>query len=267
MKANCQTYQEWIAPALMDELEPARQRDLEDHIADCADCRRERDQLAHTLDLMKGAGEEDVPHHFFVEPPAVSMSPWRMFKSLPALWRTALATSAALLLVSGALSISSFQMRVQEGAVVAGFGELPDPSSSGRLPVEELDAFAGTLLRVVDERLANQSEDIRLAWQEEILRFQDALRADNAIKWQQAASGLQADLEQRLQLQKGLAREELKYQLRNTLQDWRDQYEIDLSGIGASLAEFQRYSEMQDQRMSALSNAYFQLTSAGGEEE
>jgi hypothetical protein len=71
---------------------------------------------------MKSVSDEPVPHHFFVNPQEGNPNPWQQFLRMNALWRTATAMAAALLLFMGIAALSRLQIRSDSAGWAMSFG-------------------------------------------------------------------------------------------------------------------------------------------------
>jgi hypothetical protein len=108
MKPECSEYQQNIARSLVGDLTAEETRSLEDHLAACPHCRAEQDSYIRTLDLMKSAGNEPVPHHFFIYPDERNLNPWALFRLMRPHWQAIFAAVAGLFVLASIAGVMSF---------------------------------------------------------------------------------------------------------------------------------------------------------------
>jgi hypothetical protein len=175
MKPECNEFQENILRSLMEELSPGEMRSLEEHLATCPNCREERQGYVRTLRLMKSAGNEPVPRHFFVYPEEKSLSPWALFRLMKPYWQAITAAVAGLFLLASIGGILS-------------------------LTRGEIDVAA--LKRDILKAAEQQNQDTRANWlrevRAEIARSQTDLTQQQRAELAAAVAGLESRMNGRL---------------------------------------------------------------------
>jgi len=122
MKSECSEYQKEIAGSFLGDLSETERKELEEHVAACPQCRSEQAGYAEALELLKSAGDETVPHHFFVHRVEQIPNPWQLFCRMKPVWQTATAAVAVLLLMVSVAALSRVQIRFSSGGWAMSFG-------------------------------------------------------------------------------------------------------------------------------------------------
>lgn len=148
MKPECAEYKEKIPGLFLGGLTDEERRTLEAHIAACPHCSSERESYSVTVDALSSAGEEEVPHHFFVYPEQ-KPTPWQAFCSMARGWQIATAGLAVLVLLLGLASLSSLQLRSDGDGWAVTFGG-------------DLERLRNDILKTVEERERQRDAGIRL---------------------------------------------------------------------------------------------------------
>jgi type V secretory pathway adhesin AidA len=102
MKPECNEYQKKIARSLLEDLTAEEKQSLNQHLAECPHCRSEQESFARTLQIMHSAGNEPVPHHFFIHPEEQKFSLWEIFHLLKPRWQVMTVALAGLFFLVGA---------------------------------------------------------------------------------------------------------------------------------------------------------------------
>jgi len=122
MTSQCSEYQRKIARSLLGDLNATEQRELEQHLATCRDCRSEQEDYAEILGKLKPAGDEPVPRHFFVHPIEERFSLGQVFRWMNRGQQAAILTTAGLLLLLGIAALSHLQLQVDRSGMRLDFG-------------------------------------------------------------------------------------------------------------------------------------------------
>jgi hypothetical protein len=122
MKSECSEYQKKIAGFFLGDLGEADRKALEEHLAACPSCRSEHAGYAEAIELLRSAGDETVPRHFFVHGEEQVRNPWQLFCRMRPAWRAAMAAVAALFLVICAAAASRIQIRSGSSGWAVSFG-------------------------------------------------------------------------------------------------------------------------------------------------
>ena len=154
MKSECGEHQKRIAAFFLGDLAEEENQALEAHLATCSQCRSERDSYARAIQQLTSAGEEEVPHHFFVYPEEAASSPWLLFRRMRPGWQAVAAGVAALMLLLGIAAISRLQVRSDAGGWVISFGRS--------------DFDAATLKQDILAAAEKRNQESRTAWIQEV---------------------------------------------------------------------------------------------------
>ena len=123
MKSECSEHQKRIAAFFLGDLTEGEKQELEAHFAACSHCRSERDSYVRVIQQLPSAGDEDIPHHFFVYPEERSSSPWQLFRQMRLGWQAVAVSAATLVLLLGIAAISRLQIRSDAGGWAISFGQ------------------------------------------------------------------------------------------------------------------------------------------------
>jgi len=159
MGTGCDHFRSLIPRAMLADLDPAEQRELDLHLAECAPCAGERELYAQTLGRMRSLEDVPVPRHFLVYPEQRQSNPWRLFRSLTPVWQGSLAAGILILFLVSAAAATRIQVGTRDGALVLAFGgALPaetKPVPAARLDTTEMEA---RIARIVEEK--NRKEEL-----------------------------------------------------------------------------------------------------------
>jgi Putative zinc-finger len=122
MKSECSEYQKKIAGSFLEDLTDTERQSLEEHLAACSACRSEQAGYAAALELLRSAGDEPVPHHFFVHQEEWVPNPWHLFCRMKPVWRAATAAVLAAFLLMGVAAVSRLQIRFGSDGWKISFG-------------------------------------------------------------------------------------------------------------------------------------------------
>jgi hypothetical protein len=191
---NCSRFQDMIPKAMLGDLRPDDQQELEHHLAECHPCARERDLYSETFRQLRLADDIATTRHFFVYPEERCQSPWRLFRLMPIGWQGAVAALVLALGVFSAISAAKLRIHAEDGAFILSFGGPIQAKTTPefRPPLDTAD-LEGRILRRVEEK----SREQHLEWIR-MLRG-EAARMEGKLNQQQRlalANGL-ASLERR----------------------------------------------------------------------
>jgi hypothetical protein len=158
MKSQCSEYQKRIARSLLGDLNPAEQKELEQHLAGCPQCRSEQADYAKTLDELKQAGDEPVPRHFFVHPIEERFSFWQVFRWMSRWQQAATLATAGLLLLFGIAALSHLQLQIDRSGLRLNFGG--NAVDTAALKQEILMAADAAIIQEVRSEIARAGSDL-----------------------------------------------------------------------------------------------------------
>jgi anti-sigma factor RsiW len=191
MEVNCSDYMSYIQKSVMGELSQPEQAALDRHLAECAPCNREQQMYSETVRQLRAEQDVPVPRHFFVYPRESHATPWRAFLQMSRPWQ---AVAASVLVVAGlvsALAIAQLQVRSADGALVIGFGRLPE-----RKPptpqVAQLDtsALESRILKAAAEKNRQDSLELLRTLRAEMARSDKAIGREQRALLEQAISNV-----------------------------------------------------------------------------
>lgn len=121
MNRKCEYFRDLIKDDLAGELPQNNRSELNEHLAACLDCSREKAELAEVLGLLGSFEDHPVPGHFFVhEQPRMSVT--QLVRNLSPGTRWAAAVVAAVLVFMFGLVLLNTHIQFRGNAVMVSFG-------------------------------------------------------------------------------------------------------------------------------------------------
>ena len=160
---NCERCRELFPEAIGEELHPRLAGDLRQHLAGCADCRKELELLGRTASVLKAAWpEEAVPEPLAFGHPgraAVAAGFGSFWRQPPRTAWLGLAAAACLVVCLGTLSFLNARVQIGQGSFSLSFGpELPPPILRQAAPSGDSAAYVEARLRRLMDREVGQLE-------------------------------------------------------------------------------------------------------------
>ncbi len=153
MAATCSEYRNRIPRALLGDLSREEQKALDQHLAECSPCNREHRMYSDTVRQLGGGLDVPAPRHFFVYPEESHGTPWHAFLRMSRAWQAATATVLVILGFASLVAISRLQVRAEEGALVIGFGRLPEKRPAAPQAAQvDTSALEAKILKAAAER-------------------------------------------------------------------------------------------------------------------
>lgn len=146
MTSECSINQQRIPRSFVGDLAEEELRALELHMADCLPCRAEHERYGETLQMLRSAGDEPVPRHFFVYPQEHASNPWQIFRQMMPRWQAATALVVLAFLTVGIAAASGLQVRKDSGSWALSFG-----IGRSEAPID-INALKADILRTAEER-------------------------------------------------------------------------------------------------------------------
>lgn len=139
------------------ELPANEMEDARRHVAACADCRNQAEQLEHTRSLLKMSPDVEPPRRILFE-----------FERPRALWRWLIPVGVAAALILAVLIAAPMQMQWHDSQLTLSFGKISAP-----VPAVAPVTVSQPAVQPIDyERIARQVEDSQRAWLEGELKKQ-----------------------------------------------------------------------------------------------
>jgi hypothetical protein len=228
MKSECSEHQKKIAASFLGDLTKEEKQALEVHLATCSLCRSEQESYAHTIQQLAVAGEEDVPHHFFIYPEKQSFNPWQ----------AVLATAAALILLFGTATVSRLQIRSNPSGWSISFGR------------SDLDPTA--LKEEILKAAERKNQESRAAWiremQTEIARSHDSLTQQEALQLTSALARMDSRITGRIADSEGHVRNDTQKLVSDMYRTVAQQRAQDLEGINLRFDSTEASNAIQSRR-------------------
>ncbi len=166
MTSGCGRFREQIPMAMLGDIGPEAQADLDRHIAECAPCRDEQELYRNTLGHVRAACDVPTPRHFFVYDEPSARTPWWLFRQMPRAWQTSMAAAAIVLAILSTAALTRLRVRVSDGALTVAFGALPSPVPAP--PPVDTAALEARLLKAVEQRGRLESAKLLSTLRDEI---------------------------------------------------------------------------------------------------
>ena len=163
MNDRCENFREQIARGLIDDLDGAERKALDDHLADCSDCSRECREMQETIDALRLLRDEAPRKHFFVHPEQAAGA-GRSFQALPPVWKATLAAAILLLVVAVGLLVARVHVRTENGVLMMSVGQTPEE--------RWLQPLRESIVRTALKAAREEDRAIAVRVGREIMRFQ-----------------------------------------------------------------------------------------------
>jgi hypothetical protein len=223
VKSECNDFQEKIAALFLGDLSDGEKQALEEHFAECSHCRSERDSYARTVQQLASAGDEAIPHHFFIHSELQSANPWQLFRQMHWRWQAAFTCVAVLILLPGIAAISRVQIRSNTDGWAIGFGS------------NDIDSVS--LKKEILAAVEKKNQEAKAAWiqevRSELINRQMEYAQQQQFQLTAALTGMDSRLTGRLHNSEGQAREDTQKLISNMYQTIVRQRAQDLETINA----------------------------------
>ncbi len=197
MTTPCSHYRANIPKAVIGDLSPEDQRDLDLHLAECRPCNRESLLYADTIRQLGALQDEAVPRHFFVYHEDVRLKPWQSFVQMSRAWQVAAAALMVGLGLLGSMAIAKLSLRTENGSLILSFGEGPvvaDPHV--RIQQADTRELEERILKTVAERNALEKLELVRTLRNETARDTAALTREQQAILGQALTNLEVRMSQ-----------------------------------------------------------------------
>lgn len=221
MKSECSEHQKRIAAFFLGDLTEEEKQALDGHLATCSQCRSERDSYARAIHRLTSAGDEDVPHHFFVHPKETVSNSWQLFLGLQRRWQALAAGVFALILMFGAAAVSRLQIRSDSAGWSVSFGHN--------------DADLAALKKEMIAAAEKANEQSRIAWihemRQEIEGSRMSLTKEQQVQLTTALARMDSRLAGRITTSEGQMRDETQKLVLDVYRAIAQQRDQDLEAI------------------------------------
>ena len=150
MNRECEYFRDLIKDDLAGELSQERSPELYEHLEQCPDCAREKEELSRVVGLFEGFEDQPVPGHFFV-PEQSGLTLLQMVRRLSPGTQWAAAAAAACLVLMFGLILLNTHIQFRDNAVMVSFGSSADLDS--RQEIDERIAAAVKKAREEDNQV------------------------------------------------------------------------------------------------------------------
>lgn len=248
MNDKCDAYKEMIPRALLGDLEAGRSQELEQHLAECADCRAEREEYLQTMEQFSAIEDVPVPRHFFVPADARNTTFRELLQALAWPWKLAAAGAVAVLLLLVGLGLSAFQFRAESGVYAFSFGrpipEWNEPAKTG----EAISALRTELRAFVEQTVQAERRQYLAALKTELDRSGRRLTAEQRSFLQAALSDVETRMNDRVVAATAAVETRTAGSLDSLYANLQAQRTQDLSFLRRSIAQTARMSEAHDRQ-------------------
>jgi hypothetical protein len=196
MKSDCGEHQKKLAAYALGDLSKEERLDIEGHLSTCPLCRSERESYARTIGQIACAGEEEIPHHFFIYQETQFSRPWQLFCRMQRRWQAVFAGAAAMILLLCIAAVSRLQIQSH--------------SHGWSISLGRSHADPATLKKEILEAVEKKNQESRAAWAHEahieIARLQDTLTQQQKIQLAAAVAGMNSRITERIADSEGSVR-------------------------------------------------------------
>lgn len=206
---NCERCRELLPEAIGDELRPQLAGEFRNHLADCADCRRELELLGRTASVLKAAWpEEPIPEPMTFGLPGRAAVAGRFglgWGQPPRLAWLGLAAAACLVVCLGTLSVLDARVQIGQGTFSLSFGsELSPPVLRQEAPAGDSAALVeARVQRLVERQMGQLEETWEARLQQAVGRVQSRWSEQRTVDLRQ----VNGDIGYLLKLQEAMRRE------------------------------------------------------------
>jgi len=192
MAATCREFRSYIPRAILGDLSQEEQKALDQHLAECSPCNREHQTFGNTVRQLGSGLDVPVPRHFFVYPEESHSTPWRAFLRMSRAWQAATATVLLVFGFASLLAVSRLQVRSEDGALVIGFGRLPErrPPAPQIMQVDT-SALEAKILKAAAERSRQDNLEFLRTLRAEMARSNKAIGREQRALLEQAISNVE----------------------------------------------------------------------------
>ncbi len=259
MNPVCESIQQLIPQALLNDLPAPVKARLDSHLAECPGCKKEFDLCSRTIERLTPELNRPVPRHFFVTDsgPESIWDVWRRW-SLPRKgW--ALAVAVLLITVAG-LVVAKTRVELSRGGIMVAFGQ-PNPLVSGPAYLQQADLarLRLDLSSWLEQKSASERQELIQLLKTELTQRKNTLSSAQE-KWVLASLGKVEERLSRKILATGTLIEAQNQQAVARLSDsvarQRDQ---DLNLIDAGFRSLSRRDAMKNQQTDAILDTLIQV--------
>jgi hypothetical protein len=192
MKTPCAEMKNRIPLALLGELNPAEQIELETHLLNCSVCTAENASCAETYVQLRTISDVSTPRHFLVYPGEGRRSLKDFFCVLEPGWKLLFGGGLVGVFLLLALFLTRFQFRVENGVYSLSFGQ-PVPALSTFSKARE-DEMKSQWMELLDARTRQDRQEFNTLVKQELVNNSRGLSAQQKKEWQAALSQLEGRL-------------------------------------------------------------------------
>jgi hypothetical protein len=259
MKPFCETIQQQIPQALLNDLPAQEKERLKSHLAECPDCRREAELYRQTISQLNPELNGPVPKHFFVTVPELD-SRWKPWLSLGFMRNRWVLAAVSLLLTITGLVLAKTRVEINPGGVVVAFGQnRPATGETNYIQQSDLQKLRQELTHWLDQKSAAERQEFVRLLKSELVQGKQTLSPAQE-KWVLASLGkVENRLNQQILTTGTLLQahnEQVVARLSDSLTKQRDQ---DLSLIDASFRSLARRDAMKNEQTDAILDTLIQV--------
>lgn len=150
MIMNCSEFRDQIPKDLLGDLGASEKQLLEEHLAECRSCARERTHCVEAIQQLRSVTDVSTPRHFFVYSEENRSNIWQLFWQISPAWR---AVAVGLMLVMAALSafsVANLHVRAEGSSLTLRFGRAAQPPAPRPTPAVDVAALKTELTRFIE---------------------------------------------------------------------------------------------------------------------
>ncbi len=192
MAVTCREYKSYIPRAILRDLSQEEQEALDQHLAECSPCNREHRMYSETIRQLGSGLDVPVPRHFFVYPEESQGTPWHVFLRMSRGWQAATATALVVLGFASLMAVSQLQIRSEGGALMIGFGRLPERRLPATQAAEaDTSALEARILKAAADRSRQDNLEFMRTLRAELTRSSKAIGREQRALLEQAMNNVE----------------------------------------------------------------------------
>jgi len=258
MKSTCEEARNWVPRALMSDLEPAEERALNEHLAQCATCSGEQRLYSDTLSQVRAVSDSPVPRHFFVYPDERGSSVREFLRGLTPGWKLASSLAVVTVAVFAILMAARFQFRAEQGIYSFSFGRPLPAAIPAKDPAAQFEALRVELNGLLEARSRAERVEWMNALQREI-KASNRYGTQRQQQWNAALASLETRLNDRIEDSAVTLTAGMQQSATNVFQALQRQRQQDLALTRTRLEHLATRGEMKDEETDEILSTLLQV--------
>ncbi len=198
MPLSCNEYRNWISRALLGDLGPSEQQQLETHLLGCPACTAENELYADTFQQLRSIRDAAVPRHFFVYPKEHRPGLIEFLRSSHWAWKAVAGLAAFTLFATIGSAARNCQFQYEAGVVAFSFGRPLKPISTPSVTPESLEILKSKFAQMLEERSRQDHKQWMDTLRKEVRLTTLTLSQRQQKQWSSALATLEGRVNERI---------------------------------------------------------------------